>query len=114
MTEPRSRPEQIAEAEGTFDAMVYEVATKLESGEPVDLDAIAGDHPEHVDRLRKLLPTLQAMAELGHSGSVSFAAPPESSRPAEPNTGILGDYRIVIDPWRAPNHRRRSASAGPN
>ncbi len=95
MTEPRSRPEQIAEAEGTFDALVYEVATKLESGEPVDLDAIAVDHPEHADRLRKLLPTLQAMAELGHSGTASLAAPPESGRPAEPKSGVLGDYRIL-------------------
>jgi serine/threonine protein kinase len=95
MTEPRSRPEQIAEAEGAFDALVYEVAAKLESGEPVDLDALAVDHPEHVDRLRKLLPTLQAMAELGHADSALLAAPLESGRPGELKTGVLGDYRII-------------------
>jgi WD40 repeat protein/serine/threonine protein kinase len=84
-----------ADVDQAFDDLVCEVSAKLEAGEGVDLDAIAVEHPEHADRLRKLLPTLEAMAELGHSDSGLFATSAASRGPAEPKTGVLGDYRIL-------------------
>ena len=95
MTAREDAVDRSAEIDQVFDDLVCEVSTKLEVGEAVDLDAIAVEHPEHVDRLRKLLPTLQAMAELGHSGTALLAASPESRGSGEPKTGVLGDFRIV-------------------
>ena len=91
MTEAKNVVDCSAETDQTFDALVCEVSAKLEAGRPVDLDAIADEHPQHVDGLRKLLPTLEAMAELGHSDVL----PGPSTEPAGPTTGILGDFRIL-------------------
>ena len=64
MTDRQSVVNRSAEVDQAFDDLVCEVSAKLEAGEAVDLDAIAVEHPEQVDRLRKLLPTLQAFT--GH------------------------------------------------
>ena len=87
-------------ADKTFDALVYEVQARLGAGEQVHLDDYADRGPEHVERLRKLLPTLQAMADLGHS-----LAGPDAGFQAEkedlgrvPNT--LGDFRIIREVGR--------------
>ena len=91
------RPAEIDEA---FDELVCEVSAKLEGGEAVDLDAIAAVHPEHVERLGKLLPTLQAMAELGHSDTALLATSSESREATALKTGVLGDYRILREVGR--------------
>ena len=48
-----------------FDALVFEVTEKIASGETVGLDGLARDHPEHIEKLRQLLPTLEVMVKLG-------------------------------------------------
>ena len=69
MTDRDEVSDSRAEIDQALDDLVCEVSAKLEAGEPVDLEQIAVEHPRHVDRLRKLIPTLRAMAELRHSDS---------------------------------------------
>ncbi|MBL7223580.1 MAG: serine/threonine protein kinase, partial [Candidatus Brocadiae bacterium] len=73
-----------------FDALVEEVSAKLEAGEAINADDYAQDYPQHVEALRQLLPTLEAMADLGHSATESSA----DAGPGEP-LRELGDFRIV-------------------
>lgn len=50
-----------AEIDQAFDDLVCDVSAKLEAGKAVDLVAIGSEYPEHIDRLRKLLPTLHGL-----------------------------------------------------
>src|SRR5262245_17336297 len=75
---------------------VAQLAERLEAGEPVDLDALCSDCPEHREQLAMLLPTMQAVVEL----DASLAAPetPTRQAPSEHTddlNGVLGDFRIV-------------------
>ena len=45
--------------------LIDELADRYQSGEPVDWDAVAREHPDRVDRVRALWPAIAAMAELG-------------------------------------------------
>ncbi len=85
----------VTTADQEFDALVFRVSTALDAGQSLDLTEIAAEHPQHIERLRKLLPTLQAMADLGHSA----LAPKSTGRPggtnSSPGDGTLGDYAIV-------------------
>ena len=41
--------------------LVDEITNRLHAGEEINVDDYAGQHPEWVDQLRKLLPTLQKL-----------------------------------------------------
>ncbi|HEY2158203.1 MAG TPA: serine/threonine-protein kinase, partial [Isosphaeraceae bacterium] len=75
--------------------LIDELADRYQTGEPVDWEAVAREHPGRVERARALWPAIAAMAELGsvtgrHS---SHSALPESAAPA--TIGELGDFRIL-------------------
>src|SRR6202008_2706417 len=66
--------------------------------EPLDADAFAREHPEHAEEIRRLLPAMQALADLERSASA-----PAAETPAPPpglEQGVLGDYRILREAGR--------------
>jgi len=91
MTRPGTAPRRQADADAAFDELVFDISARLQAGQSVDLDAIGLAHPELAERLRKLLPTLQAMADLGHPVAESAAATETEGRVG----GVLGDFRIL-------------------
>jgi tetratricopeptide (TPR) repeat protein len=80
--------------------LLEEFAGRLEAGETVDVEAFAAAHPEHADQLRRVLPTMLVLAELGRSGSAGGAAPLSAGTDAGPAAGVLGDFRIVREVGR--------------
>jgi serine/threonine protein kinase/Tfp pilus assembly protein PilF len=84
---------------GSIDAVlaeiVEEVTNKLRAGEPVDIETYAGAHPELAERLRRLLPALAVLADLGRSAAAGEAVvvSPDAAPTAELTE--LGDFRIV-------------------
>src|SRR5262245_37666347 len=50
-----------------LDRLVMDVSSKIAAGEPINLDALTAECLEHREQLEMLLPTLVAMADLGHS-----------------------------------------------
>jgi serine/threonine protein kinase len=70
---------------------------RLLSGESIDLDALAAEHPQHADRLAELLPTIRVMAEVGRAAA---DLPPGqgglgvSDDDAQTINRTLGDFRI--------------------
>ncbi|MBI3468744.1 MAG: protein kinase [Planctomycetes bacterium] len=80
-------------SDSVFAELVDELARKLKAGEPADLDACIAAHPEYEDQLRRLLPAMQAMADLGISASEGAVAPSKDA--SGPIPGVLGDFRII-------------------
>ena len=87
-----------AEADAVAAELIEELATRLRAGEAVDLEAYLQEHPGQAERLRRLLPTMQVLAELGQSAA-SGSGPPLAAD-AEPGHGVLGDFRILREVGR--------------
>ena len=100
-------------ANQSLDALVCQLVNKLEAGEAVDLHVLAADHPEHLDHLQTLLPTLEAMASLGFAPDrENGSADGTAERSADLATGHriggnLGDFRILRELGRGADARRR-------
>jgi serine/threonine protein kinase len=77
-----------------LDELVDEFARRLQAGEVVDADAYAAEHPERGETLRRMLPAMRLLAELGQS----IPTKPASDGQVEWEPGVLGelgDYRII-------------------
>jgi serine/threonine protein kinase len=81
--------------DSVLDDLIEVVTAKLQAGQPVDLDEVTRRIPEHAERLRRLLPALEMLANLGHSSPRELEGI-DASRP-EPGfaRGVLGDFRIL-------------------
>jgi serine/threonine protein kinase len=80
--------------------LLEEFAGRLQAGEPVDVAAFAAAHPEQEEQLRRVLPTMLVLADLGRSASAGGAAPPATGADGERSPGVLGDFRIVREVGR--------------
>src|SRR5262249_37282055 len=69
-----------------LDDLIDAFAARLQTGEPVDPEAYAREHPERAEALRRILPAMMVLAELGRL---------EATQPPEEGAGTLGDFRIV-------------------
>jgi serine/threonine protein kinase/Tfp pilus assembly protein PilF len=80
--------------------LVEDLANRLQAGEPVDIDVYLREHPAQAERVRRLLPAVRALAELGSAAGSRDdpASPPGADR--ERVSGLLGDYRIVREVGR--------------
>ncbi len=77
-------------------AQIVEAAIgRLQDGHGIDVDALAGAHPEFAAQLRELLPTMHALIKLGdHSGRpIDLLA--DEALANKPLQGQLGDFRLI-------------------
>src|SRR5262245_4564116 len=87
-----------AESNRILDQVLEQIATRLQAGESIDLPAYISRYPEYAERLDRLFPTMQALAEFGKStGSTGLGSPTPDVGPL---SGTLGDYRIVREVGR--------------
>jgi serine/threonine protein kinase len=70
---------------------------RFHAGEVLDVEAAVAAHPEHADELRRLLPALQALADLSRSASGDAAA---DAGVAVPGGARLGDFHILREVGR--------------
>jgi len=73
--------------------LIDQIARKVQAGEPVDVEAYTRAHPQHADRLHRLLPAVQMLTDLGRSAA-SAGGPPD------PGGGTLGDFRLLREVGR--------------
>ncbi len=73
--------------------LIAEITDRLQRGEVIELERYTAGHPEWAERLRGLLPALQAMADLSNSAGREPAD--GETRDAGLLQGTLGDFRIV-------------------
>lgn len=69
-------------ADPVLHVLVEEVSERLRRGERIDLEAYALSHPDLVESLRRLLPTIEMMAALGSTGDGRVGADDPSVSPS--------------------------------
>ncbi len=76
---------------------------RLQAGEAIDPNAFVAEHPEHAERLARLLPALELMDDLRrssiHPGSGLSLTPVLMEAPGVA-PGLLGDFQIVCEVGR--------------
>ena len=80
--------------DAAFVDLVERLTQQLQSGQTVNVEELARDHPQHVPRLRQLLPAIQATAKLGLALAVS-SAPETEPINSDVDPKNLGDFRII-------------------
>ena len=89
MTQMPAPSASAEEADLVAAELIEELATRLQAGETPDLEACAREHPECAERIRRLLPAVQVLADLGRAP----AAQTDSGAPG-PRLRVLGDFRL--------------------
>ncbi len=85
------------DGESALENLIEECTNRLQAGEAIDVDELARRHPHYAERLRRLLPSLEMMAEVGRtsirSPHVEF---PTTVPPNPPQSGPfeLGDFHV--------------------
>jgi WD40 repeat protein/serine/threonine protein kinase len=106
MTEPLDAEDWDRDATAPTDLSLIEwaaeLAERIRAGEPLDLEDLARAHPERAGAIRRLLPAMALMADLGSAARRSAAGPHEAvpePAPAE-GLGVLGDFRLLREVGR--------------
>ena len=80
--------------------IIEELTNKLQAGNSVDIELYVRKYPRYEDALRGVMPALNALVNLGRSGSIS----PSHHAAQEPisiaELGILGDFRLIREVGR--------------
>src|SRR6516164_2614412 len=82
MNRPVPLPNSAGSDDQALGFLIDELTARIQAGEPVEVEAHVGEHPEHADALRRLVPA-------GSASGVSVVVPADSL------TGTLGDFRIL-------------------
>jgi hypothetical protein len=93
MTMPMPAASQSRSTEHGLADLIEELSARMETGEPVDLQAYLDAHPEHAVELRRLYPALQLLADFSRSGVANL--PPDGLEPVPVLGTPLGDFRLV-------------------
>jgi eukaryotic-like serine/threonine-protein kinase len=83
--------------------LVEDYLARLQAGETIDPSIFVAEHPEHAERLARLLPALELMDDLRrssiHAGSGLTLTPVLMETPGVA-PGLLGDFQIVREAGR--------------
>jgi eukaryotic-like serine/threonine-protein kinase len=87
-------------ADSSLVDLVDEVIRRLQAGESIDPDALAGHDPQRAEQLRQLLPTLEKLADLESSATADSTGGLSASSEAGPGVGMLGDFHLLREVGR--------------
>jgi len=99
-----ARPaESSASRDAALAALVDDYLARLQAGDEVDPDAFAAEHPEHAERLGRLLPALELMDDMRRSSSSlgqNHSLTPLLMESPGIAPGLVGDFQIVREVGR--------------
>ena len=94
MVKPGPRDPSELDVDAEFADLVDQVTQRLQARQTVDMDELVRDHPQHAERLRRLLPAIQAAANLELAkGSCSATINGGDGGTGSPKH--LGDFRLI-------------------
>src|SRR5579864_6085044 len=78
-----------------LDDLIEAFAAKLQTGDAMDPEAYAREHPERGEQLRRILPAMLVLADLAHSSGHLIPSVASRRDDRDPTLGELGDFRIA-------------------
>ena len=100
MTSSASRANTATGIDPRLAELAEDLAIRLRAGEQVDLEAYLAEHPAQAEGLRRLLPAIAMMADLGRSAVRELGGASPGLGDPGAALGTLGDYRIVREVGR--------------
>jgi serine/threonine protein kinase len=100
MNVPAAAASPTAAPDQSLGRLIEEVTARLQAGEAVDVEAYVRRYPEHAEPLRRFLPALRLLSDLGQAPASGAACGLPPAAPAEEAAGTLGDYRLVREVGR--------------
>jgi tetratricopeptide (TPR) repeat protein/serine/threonine protein kinase len=100
MTLSASLREPVGSCDVRLAELIDELTARLQAREPIDLEACLREHPEHAERLEKLLPALRMLADASASRSHGAGAGRVNGEVSAPLLGELGDFRLLREVGR--------------
>ena len=78
----------------TLGDLLEGIVEGIQSGQPIDIEQWIREHPEHEERLRRLLPTIQTLTQLTEAGvsPLNLNSDPVDGRSRAP---MLGEFHIL-------------------
>jgi serine/threonine protein kinase/Flp pilus assembly protein TadD len=95
MTASASLGEPPCSADVRLAELIDELTARLQACEPFDFDACLHEHPEHAERLEKLLPALRLLANASRPGDTGMVPGAINDTSSPSFLGELGDFRLV-------------------
>ncbi len=95
MADTFSYESRATETDDVFENLLAEIGDKLRLGHPVNFEDYARQHPELADQLHRVLPAMQALAELGYAPEETARDNDQAQTENGRRFGTLGDFRIV-------------------
>ena len=80
--------------------LLEEFSAQLSAGAAVDVEEFAQAHPEYADTLRKRLPAVRILADLGRSADAGETSVPPPLADTGVEVATLGDFRIIREVGR--------------
>jgi WD40 repeat protein/serine/threonine protein kinase len=80
--------------------LVDELIRRLQAGEAIDPDEVGGGDSALADQVRRMLPTLERLADLGRSSGSVVESGPLAADGSGPRLGLLGDFRLIREVGR--------------
>ncbi len=97
MSQPIQEPSISVDNDRVLDDLVAQLTDLVQTGQAEEVSALLAAHPEHAERLRRLLPAIVAMAN--QSGPGDGPAGTAGSPVADPGPtvlpSLLGDFRLL-------------------
>jgi eukaryotic-like serine/threonine-protein kinase len=87
-------------ADSSLVDLVDEIIRRVQAGEAIDPDALAGDDAQRAEQIRQLLPTVEKLADLGGSATSDLTGAPSPATDASPGLDVLGDYHLLREVGR--------------
>src|SRR5262245_41491160 len=95
MTRSASSDELMRSCDQAVADLIADVARRLQEGEPIKLETFIGEHAEHEEQLRRLLPAMEILAGFGGSAVLEATSAPSSADECAAHCGNLGDFRLI-------------------
>ncbi len=92
MSENLDSRNQISPSEELYAELLEEITARLESNEPVDVDAYVREYPQLSERIRAAVPAVEALQSLGLS---SVFRKQRTTHKPQPIGSAVGDYRLL-------------------
>jgi WD40 repeat protein/serine/threonine protein kinase len=87
-------------ADSSLVDLVDEIIRRVQAGEAIDPDDLAGDDAQRAEQIRQLLPTVEKLADLGGSATSDHTGGPPASSDAGPGVGTIGDFHLLREVGR--------------